>query len=106
MTAQISQLGLLIFVSAVVAMLSRKVHLPYTVGLVLAGIGLNVLPSHLDLQLSKELILPPLVARYGGFHISRCSGIGKVAWRGRLRGHIAACIRLRFAKSQFTSSSR
>jgi CPA1 family monovalent cation:H+ antiporter len=65
MTLQLSELGLLIFVSALVAMLSRRLHMPYTVGLVLAGIGLNVLPFHLHLQLSKELIftvfLPPLV---------------------------------------------
>jgi CPA1 family monovalent cation:H+ antiporter len=65
MTLQLTQLGLLIFVSALVAMLSRRLHLPYTVGLVLAGIGLNFLPFHLNLQLSKELIftvfLPPLV---------------------------------------------
>ena len=39
--------------------------MPYTVGLVLAGVGLYFLPKHLDLQLSKDLIfsvfLPPLV---------------------------------------------
>ncbi|HEX3835550.1 MAG TPA: sodium:proton antiporter [Steroidobacteraceae bacterium] len=65
MSSQLSQLGLLIFVSALVAMLSRRVHLPYTVGLVLAGIGLEFLPIRLHLQLSKALIftvfLPPLV---------------------------------------------
>ncbi|HEY6455264.1 MAG TPA: sodium:proton antiporter [Steroidobacteraceae bacterium] len=65
MSSQLSQLGLLIFVSALVAMLSRRVRLPYTVGLVLAGIGLDFLPFRLHLQLSKELIftvfLPPLV---------------------------------------------
>jgi CPA1 family monovalent cation:H+ antiporter len=39
--------------------------MPYTVGLVLAGIGLYFIPGHLDLQLSRDLIfsvfLPPLV---------------------------------------------
>jgi monovalent cation:H+ antiporter, CPA1 family len=60
-----AQLGLLLFAAAIAAMISRRVGLPYTVGLVLAGIGMSALPIHLDLQLSKELIfsllLPPLV---------------------------------------------
>ena len=65
MTSDLSELGLLLFVSAVVAIVTRRLHMPYTVGLVLAGIGLYFLPGHLDLQLSKDLIfsvfLPPLV---------------------------------------------
>ncbi|MGE0187878.1 MAG: cation:proton antiporter [Steroidobacteraceae bacterium] len=65
MTSNLSQLGLLLFIAALVAMLTRRLNLPYTVGLVLAGMGLYFLPLHLDLQLSKELIfsvlLPPLV---------------------------------------------
>lgn len=65
MASALSQLGLLLFISALVAMLTRRLHMPYTVGLVLAGIGLNFLPVHSDLQLSRELIfsvfLPPLV---------------------------------------------
>ena len=47
------------------AIITRRLRMPYTVGLVLAGIGLHFFPGHLDLQLSKELIysvfLPPLV---------------------------------------------
>lgn len=65
MTSNLSELGLLLFVSAVVAILTRRLRMPYTVGLVLAGIGLYFLPGRLDFQLSKDLIfsvfLPPLV---------------------------------------------
>ncbi len=65
MTSDLSQLGFLLFVSALVAMLTRRLHLPYTVGLVLAGMGLYF--SHVQLQwhLTRDLIffvfLPPLV---------------------------------------------
>ena len=65
MTSSLSQLGLLLFVSALVAMLTRRLRMPYTVGLALAGMGLYFLPTHVEMQLSKELIfnifLPPLV---------------------------------------------
>ncbi len=61
----LSQLGLLMFVAALVAMVTRRLHVPYTVGLVLAGMALYLLPVSLTLHLSKELIfsvfLPPLV---------------------------------------------
>jgi Na+:H+ antiporter len=39
MTSDLSQLGFLLFISALVAMLTRRLHLPYTVGLVLAGMA-------------------------------------------------------------------
>jgi CPA1 family monovalent cation:H+ antiporter len=59
------QLGLLLFVSALVAILTRRLRLPYTVGLVLAGMALSFLHVRLHLHLSKDLIfsvfLPPLV---------------------------------------------
>lgn len=65
MTSDLSQLGILLFVSALVAMLTRRWHLPYTVGLVLAGMGLYFSGIYLKWHLSKELIfsvfLPPLV---------------------------------------------
>jgi len=65
MTSDLFQLGFLLFVSALVAMLTRRVHLPYTVGLVLAGIALYFAHIHLKWHLSKDLIfsvfLPPLV---------------------------------------------
>ncbi len=65
MATDITQLGLLLFVSALVAMLTRRLHLPYTVGLVLAGMGLHLVHARIDLQLSRDLIfslfLPPLI---------------------------------------------
>jgi CPA1 family monovalent cation:H+ antiporter len=65
MTSDLSQLGLLLFVSAMVAMLTRRVHLPYTVGLVLAGMVLYFSHVYIKWHLSKDLIfsvfLPPLV---------------------------------------------
>ena len=65
MTSGLSHIGFLLFVSALVAMLMRRLRLPYTVGLVLAGMGLYFARVNLDLHLSKDLIfsvfLPPLV---------------------------------------------
>ena len=65
MTSDLSQLGFLLFVSALVAMLTRRLRMPYTVGLVLAGMVLYFLHIHIKWRLSKELIfsvfLPPLV---------------------------------------------
>jgi CPA1 family monovalent cation:H+ antiporter len=63
--SEISQLGFLLFVSALVAMLTRRLRLPYTVGLVLAGMGLYFTHVYIKWHLSRELIffvfLPPLV---------------------------------------------
>ncbi len=65
MTYDLSQLGFLLFVSALVAMLTRRLRTPYTVGLVLAGMALNFLHIYTKWHLSKDLIfsvfLPPLV---------------------------------------------
>jgi CPA1 family monovalent cation:H+ antiporter len=65
MTSNLSHLGFLLFVSAMVAMLTRRVHLPYTVGLVLAGMALYFFRVYIRWHLSKDLIfsvfLPPLV---------------------------------------------
>lgn len=51
--------------ASVVALLARKVHLPYTVGLVLTGIVLAAVPMAAPAPLTKHLIffvfLPPLV---------------------------------------------
>lgn len=56
---------LLLLVAGVVAIVTRRVRVPYTVGLVLAGIGLSLHPFFGDVPFSKELIfnvfLPPLV---------------------------------------------
>jgi len=61
----LTELGTLLIVASLVAMISRRIGLPYTAGLVLAGIGLAYLPVGADLPLSRELIfnifLPPLI---------------------------------------------
>lgn len=58
-------LGLLLIVASLVAMGTRKIGLPYTAGLVLAGIALAFVPVGDALPLSRELIftvfLPPLI---------------------------------------------
>jgi CPA1 family monovalent cation:H+ antiporter len=57
--------ALLLLIAAVVAMLSRRLRLPYSVGLVSAGILLAVLPFAPKVSLTKDLIftglLPPLL---------------------------------------------
>jgi CPA1 family monovalent cation:H+ antiporter len=58
-------LGLLLFVACLVAMVTRRLNLPYSAGLVAAGLGLALLPIGFDLALTPSLIftffLPPLI---------------------------------------------
>ena len=58
-------LGLLLLVACLVAILTRRIGLPYAVGLVVAGIGLQLLGYDSDIVLTPELVftglLPPLV---------------------------------------------
>ena len=58
-------LGLLLFVACVVAIVTRRVGLPYTIGLVAAGIALSLVGYRSRIVLTPELIftflLPPLV---------------------------------------------
>jgi monovalent cation:H+ antiporter, CPA1 family len=65
MVLTIETLGLLLFVACLVAMLSRRLRLPYSVGLVSAGLALSVAPISSEVPLTPELIfnllLPPLV---------------------------------------------
>lgn len=55
----------LLAVCVVVAILARRVHLPYTVGLILTGIAIALLRFRSDLTLSRDFIydvvLPPLI---------------------------------------------
>src|SRR6185436_4858717 len=59
------KIELLLLVAAVVAIVARRLHVPYSVGLVVAGIALAVLPLSPDIELTKKLIftvfLPPLI---------------------------------------------
>lgn len=58
-------LGLILLTACLVAMLSRRLALPYSAGLVVAGLALALLPFHAGLRLSRDLIfsilLPPLI---------------------------------------------
>src|SRR3954471_13668179 len=61
----LAPLGVLLLVACLIAMLTRRLGLPYIVGLVVAGFLVALLPSSPDLPLSRSLIfnvlLPPLV---------------------------------------------
>jgi monovalent cation:H+ antiporter, CPA1 family len=61
----VSQIGLILLVACVVAMLSRRLRLPYSVGLVAAGSGLALLGGPINLALTPDLtytvLLPPLI---------------------------------------------
>lgn len=58
-------LGLILVIAALTAMLTRRIGMPYSVGLVIAGFILALTPIGADLQLTPELILqvflPPLI---------------------------------------------
>jgi hypothetical protein len=61
----IESVELLLLVAAVVAMVARRLRLPYSVGLVLGGLVLAWVPFAPDIALTRELIfnafLPPLI---------------------------------------------
>lgn len=65
MTSSIAPWAVLLLVASVVGVVARRLHVPYSVGLVVAGIGLALLPWHPSVILSRELvytgILPPLI---------------------------------------------
>ena len=65
MTFGMETLEILLLIAAVVAMLTRKLRVPYSVGLVATGIMLAFFSLQLDITLTKELIfstlLPPLI---------------------------------------------
>jgi CPA1 family monovalent cation:H+ antiporter len=58
-------LGLLLFVASLVAMITRRLKLPYSAGLVAAGLALALLPYGFVMPLTPELVftvfLPPLI---------------------------------------------
>ena len=65
MEISIEKAALLLLIAAVVAMLTRRVRLPYSVGLVTAGIVVALLPFAPEVSLTRELLftglLPPLI---------------------------------------------
>jgi len=60
-----ASIGILLIVACLMAMVSRRFRLPYSVGLVAAGVGIAFLPTAPQIPLSRDLIfnvfLPPLV---------------------------------------------
>lgn len=61
----LAPIGLLLLVACLIAMISRKLGLPYSVGLVAAGLLIALIPNAPKFTLSRDLIfnilLPPLV---------------------------------------------
>src|SRR5215216_3451427 len=61
----LAPIGILLLVACLIAMLTRRLGLPYIVGLVVAGLLIALLPNSPELPLSRALIfnilLPPLV---------------------------------------------
>lgn len=61
----LSSIGLLLIVAAIIAMVTRRLGMPYSTGLVAAGILIAFVPDRPALPLSRDLIydvlLPPLV---------------------------------------------
>ena len=61
----LAPIGLLMLVACLIAMISRRVGLPYSVGLVAAGLLIALIPNAPEFRLSRDLIfnifLPPLV---------------------------------------------
>lgn len=66
------QVELLLLIASLVAIISRRIKLPYTIGLVLAGFGLSFAGADFSIHLSKDLIfsvlLPPLIFE-AAFHL-------------------------------------
>lgn len=64
-TPALAPIGALLLIACLIAMLSRRLGLPYIVGLVVAGFLIALLPASPTFPLSRELIfnvlLPPLV---------------------------------------------
>jgi CPA1 family monovalent cation:H+ antiporter len=65
MTAGISGWAVLLLIAAVVGVITRRLHFPYSVGLTLTGIGLAFIPWSPSVTLSREIVytglLPPLI---------------------------------------------
>ncbi len=65
MGLSIEKIEILLLIAAVVAMLARRAHVPYSIGLVLAGVALALLPFSPNIELTKQLLftafLPPLI---------------------------------------------
>ena len=65
MGINVERVAILLLIAAVVAIAARRLRVPYSIGLLLAGIALAVLRFSPDIELTKQLIftafLPPLI---------------------------------------------
>jgi len=65
MNISIERTEIMLLIAALVAMVARRIKIPYTVILVITGVVLSFLPFTQEIELSKELIftvlLPPLI---------------------------------------------
>ncbi len=65
MGINVESVAILLLIAAVVAIAARRLRVPYSIGLLLAGIALAVLRFSPDIELTKQLIftafLPPLI---------------------------------------------
>lgn len=65
MQLSVESVQILLLISTIVAIVARRLRIPYMVGLVLAGVALTVVPHVPEITLTKELLftvfLPPLV---------------------------------------------
>ena len=65
MTSEIVPWTALLLIAAVVGVLARRLHVPYSIGLVVAGIGLAFVPWRPGLTLTRDIVytglLPPLI---------------------------------------------
>ncbi|MFN2578962.1 MAG: cation:proton antiporter [Pyrinomonadaceae bacterium] len=61
----IETIAVLLLIAAVVAIVARRLRVPYSIGLVMTGVALAVLPFSPNIELTKQLIfsafLPPLI---------------------------------------------
>ena len=86
----LAPIGLLLLVACLIAILTRRLGLPYIVGLLVAGFLIALLPNSPELPLSRELmfnvLLPPLVFE----------GALQLDWR-RFRRELPLTLTLAFA---------
>jgi CPA1 family monovalent cation:H+ antiporter len=65
MGLSVERVAILLLIAAVVAIVARRLRVPYSIGLVVAGIGLAVLPFSPGIEMTKQLVftafLPPLI---------------------------------------------
>lgn len=61
----IERVEILLLIAAIVAMVARRLRVPYSIGLVAAGVALAILPFSSGIELTRKLIfttlLPPLI---------------------------------------------